>query len=88
MSKKAYPNATQLLITADGGHIAMAIESKTLEAGTPAARRPDRLLTISVSPLRPARPSGTRSSTEALFCHITENWRGRPLIDLETITCS
>ena len=20
-----------------------------------------------------------------LFCHITENWRGRPLVDLETI---
>ena len=29
--------------------------------------------------IRPAHPSGIRSSTG--FCHITQNWRGRPLTD-------
>jgi len=32
---------------------------------------------------RRARQSGIRSST-ACFCHITENWRGQPLVDRET----
>ena len=33
---------------------------------------------------RPERASGTRSST-GCSCHITENWRGRPLVSREAV---
>lgn len=82
MGRKAHPDATELLITADGG-------------GSNAAR--SRLwklelqhfadqsgLTISVSHFPPGTSKWNKIE-HRLFCHITENWRGRPLVDHETI---
>ena len=41
-------------------------------------------LTIGVSRFPPGRSKWNKIE-HRLFCHITENWRGRPLIDHETI---
>lgn len=82
MGKRSYPNARELLITADGG-------------GSNASR--SRLwklelqqfadcsgLTISVSHFPPGTSKWNKIE-HRLFCHITENWRGRPLVDRETV---
>jgi len=47
-----------------------------VEARVAKARRPDGPRVTSIT-IRRARRSGIRSST-ALFCHITQTWRGRP----------
>ena len=54
-----------------------------MEARTTAAR--DRTgLTIGVSHFPPGTSKWNKIE-HRLFCHITENWRGRPLVDHETI---
>ena len=82
MGRKVYLNATELLITADGG-------------GSNAAR--SRLWKVVVQQL--ANRTGLRISVchfppgtskwnkieHRMFAHITENWRGKPLISHEVI---
>ena len=82
MGRKAYPNATALLITADAG-------------GSNAAR--SRLWKVVVQQL--ANRTGLRISVchfppgtskwnkieHRMFAHITENWRGKPLVSHEVI---
>jgi hypothetical protein len=80
--KRAYPQAHALLITAEGG-------------GSNASR--NRLWKVALQQLADEIgvviyvrhfPPGTRKwkkIAHRMFCHITENWRGRPLISHEVV---
>jgi hypothetical protein len=82
MGRALYPKAGKLLITADGG-------------GSNASR--NRLWKVELQGLADETglrihvchfPPGTSKWNKIehrMFCHITENWRGRPLIDHEVI---
>src|SRR5262245_52857313 len=82
MGKKTYPDARELLITADaGGSNSARARLWKVEL----QRFADRTgLTISVSHFPPGTSKWNKIE-HRLFCHITENWRGRPLIDHETV---
>ena len=82
MGKKAYPDATELLITADGGG-SNGYRARLWKLQL--QRLADRTgLTIGVSHFPPGTSKWNKIE-HRLFCHITENWRGRPLVDHETI---
>ena len=81
MGRVAYPAARRLLLTADGG-------------GSNGSR--NRLWKVELQKF--ADDSGLRISVchfppgtskwnkiERMFCHITENWRGRPLVSREVV---
>ena|SRR5271163_4856701 len=82
MGQARYPNATELLVTADGG-------------GSNSSRC--RLWKIALQELADATglmlkvchfPPGTSKWNKIehrLFCHVTQNWRGRPLVSHELI---
>jgi hypothetical protein len=82
MGQPLYPQATQLYVTADGGgsngsrNRLWKVELQDLADETG--------LTISVSHFPPGTSKWNKIE-HRLFCHITQNWRGRPLIDHETI---
>ena len=82
MGSKSYPGATRLLITADGG-------------GSNASRcrlwkmqlqglADDTGLSITVCHFPPGTSKWNKIE-HRMFCHITENWRGRPLISHEVV---
>jgi hypothetical protein len=82
MGKRAYPDAKELLITADGGG-SNAARSRLWKLEL--QRFADRSnLAISVSHFPPGTSKWNKIE-HRLFCHITENWRGRPLVDHETV---
>ena len=82
MGKRAYPETKELLITADaGGSNAARSRVWKLEL----QRFADHTgITISVSHFPPGTSKWNKIE-HRLFCHITENWRGRPLTDHETV---
>ena len=82
MGQKTYPDARELLITADaGGSNSARARLWKVEL----QRLADRTgLAISVSHFPPGTSKWNKIE-HRLFCHITENWRGRPLTDHETI---
>jgi len=82
MGRKTYPDTSELLITADGGG-SNGHRSRLWKAEL--QQLADRTgLTIGVSHFPPGTSKWNKIE-HRLFCHITENWRGRPLIDHETI---
>ena len=82
MGKRVYPGAKELLITADGGG-SNASRSRLWKLEL--QRLADRTgLAISVSHFPPGTSKWNKIE-HRLFCHITENWRGRPLVDHETV---
>ena len=82
MGKKAYPDATELLITADGGG---SNGTRCRLWKVELQRLADRTgLTIGVSHFPPGTSKWNKIE-HRFFCHITENWRGRPLVDHETV---
>lgn len=82
MGRKAYPDATELLITADGGG-SNSYRTKLWKMAL--QKLADRTgLQIGVSHFPPGTSKWNKIE-HRLFCHITENWRGRPLVDHETI---
>ena len=82
MGKKCYPTATELFITADaGGSNSARSRSWKVELQQFADRTG---LTISVSHFPPGTSKWNKIE-HRLFCHITENWRGRLLVDQETV---
>lgn len=82
MGKRVYPHASELLITADGGG-SNAARSRLWKVEL--QRFADRSgLAISVSHFPPGTSKWNKIE-HRLFCHITENWRGRPLVDRETV---
>lgn len=77
MGKPAYPQAVELLITADGGGSNSArvrLWKRELQQ-----LADDLGLTIHVRHFPPGTSKWNKIE-HRLFCHITENWRGRPLI--------
>jgi len=82
MGRALYPTATELLITADSGG---SNGSHTRLWKTELQRLADETgLRISVSHFPPGT-SKWNAIEHRLFCHITQNWRGRPLVSLEVI---
>lgn len=82
MGRKTYPKARELLITADGGGSngsrsrvwKYALQRFATETG----------LTIPVGHFPPGTSKWNKIE-HRMFCHITENWRGRPLVSLAVI---
>jgi hypothetical protein len=82
MGRERYPNMNQLMITADGGGSngsrvrLFKIELQRLAQETG--------LTIRVCHYPPGTSKWNKIE-HRLFCHITQTWRGRPLVDHETV---
>ena len=82
MGHDAYPHATRLLITADGGGSngsrcrlwKMEVQKLADELG----------VQITVCHFPPGTSKWNKIE-HRMFCHITENWRGRPLISREVV---
>ena len=82
MGRMAYPEATDLLITADcGGSNGYRLRMWKLQLQRLAN---ETRLNICVSHLPPSTSKWNKIE-HRLFCHITRNWRGRPLTSLETV---
>ena len=82
MGRRAYPQATALYITADAGG-SNGYRSRAWKAGL--QRLADDLrLAIHVSHFPPGTSKWNKIE-HRLFCHITQNWRGRPLRTFETV---
>jgi hypothetical protein len=82
MGSRVYPGATELLITADGGGSngtrcrlwKLELQGLADEIG----------LRISVCHFPPGTSKWNKIE-HRMFCHITENWRGRPLLSREVV---
>lgn len=82
MGSRVYPKATKLLVTADGGGSngsrcrlwKMELQRLASETG----------LRISVCHFPPGTSKWNKIE-HRMFCHITENWRGRPLVSREVV---
>ncbi len=82
MGKARYPNAESLLITADGGGSnGSRLRLWKVELAALATRLG---LPISVSHLPPGTSKWNKIE-HRLFSHISMNWRGKPLVDHQTI---
>jgi hypothetical protein len=82
MGRRAYPQAGRLFITADAGgsngYRSRLWKLKLQEFADEANLR------IRVSHFPPGTSKWNKIE-HRLFCHITANWRGRPLLTLETM---
>ncbi len=82
MGQQVYPQATKLLVTADGGGSngsrsrlwKLELQGLANETG----------LRISVCHFPPGTSKWNKIE-HRMFCHITENWRGRPLMTREVV---
>jgi hypothetical protein len=82
MGRTAYPSAPELLITADGGG---SNGSQRRQWKTELQRLADETgLAIAVCHFPPGTSKWNKIE-HRLFCHITQNWRGRPLTSHEVI---
>lgn len=82
MGKRVYPNAKDLFITADaGGSNGYRSRSWKMELQKLAD---ETQLRIHVSHFPPGTSKWNKIE-HRLFCHITKNWRGKPLRTFETI---
>jgi hypothetical protein len=82
MGRAAYPHATALLITADAGG-SNGYRSRTWKQELQGLAD-DLRVPIHVSHFPPGTSKWNKIE-HRLFCHITENWRGRPLRTFETV---
>jgi len=82
MGKRAYPGATTLFITADAGG-SNGYRSRAWKAGLQGLAD-DIALRIVVSHFPPGTSKWNKIE-HRLFCHITENWRGKPLRTWQTV---
>jgi hypothetical protein len=82
MGRVCYPRAHALLITADGGG-SNASRSRLWKVAL--QKLADELgLAIHVRHFPPGTSKWNKIE-HRMFCHITENWRGRPLVNHEVI---
>jgi len=82
MGRPAYPNATELLITADAGG---SNGPRTRLWKTELQRFADETgLVLRISHYPPGTSKWNKIE-HRMFCHITQNWRGRPLESIETV---
>ncbi len=82
MGRKAYPEATKLLVTADGGGSNASrshLWKKELQDFATATG-----LEVHVSHFPPGTSKWNKIE-HRLFSHITQNWRGKPLISREAV---
>jgi hypothetical protein len=82
MGRGAYPAATDLYITADASS-SNGYRSRAWKAGLQRVAD-DLRLTIHVSHFPPGTSKWNKIE-HRLFCHLTENWRGRALVSFETL---
>jgi len=82
MGQPMYPRATRLLVTADcggsNGYRARAWKAELQKLADETG------LAISVCHFPPGTSKWNRIE-HRMFCHISQNWRGRPLVSLETV---
>ena len=82
MGIRVYPQAKKLLITADGGG---SNGSRRRLWKVELRRLADEIgLSISVCHFPPGTSKWNKIE-HRMFCHITENWRGRPLVSREVV---
>ena len=82
MGRHTYPDAKRVLITADGGG---SNSSRSRLWKFELQRLADALgLDISVCHFPPGTSKWNKIE-HRMFCHITENWRGRPLVSHEVV---
>lgn len=82
MGKQAYPEATELLVTADaGGSNGYRARAWKLELQTLADETDLRIHVCHFPP----GTSKWNKIEHRLFCYITQNWRGKPLASYETV---
>ena len=82
MGRHTYPDAKRLLITADGGG---SNSSRSRLWKVELQKLADALgLCISVCHFPPGTSKWNKIE-HRMFCHITENWRGRPLVSHEVV---
>jgi hypothetical protein len=82
MGSRVYPQAKKLLITADGGG---SNGSRCRLWKVELQRLADEIgLSISVCHFPPGTSKWNKIE-HRMFCHITENWRGRPLVSREVV---
>jgi hypothetical protein len=82
MGRASYPQATQLLMTADGGG---SNGSRCRLWKTELQRLADATgLQVTVCHFPPGTSKWNKIE-HRMFCHITQNWRGRPLVSHEAI---
>lgn len=82
MGRPAYPKATELLITADAGG---SNDYRTRAWKIELQRFADETgLRIHVCHFPPGTSKWNKIE-HRLFCHITQNWRGKPLTSFETV---
>ena len=82
MGKAAYPKATELGVIADGGG---SNSSRSRRWKVEIQALANRMgLSISVCHFPPGMSKWNKIE-HRMFCHITQNWRGRPLESLEVI---
>jgi len=82
MGHPMYPNATRLMVTADcGGSNGYRARAWKLNLQ---ALADETGLVISISHFPPGT-SKWNQIEHRMFCHITQNWRGRPLVSLEVV---
>jgi hypothetical protein len=82
MGRKAYPNAQELLITADGGGSNAARSRLWKVALQDFADRTGLVVTVCHFP---PGTSKWNKIEHRLFSHISQNWRGRPLESVDTV---
>lgn len=82
MGKKAYPEAQQLLITADSGGSNAARSRLWKRTVQDIANRTGLEITVCHFP---PGTSKWNKIEHRMFSHISQNWRGRPLVDHATI---
>jgi transposase len=82
MGRRVYPRAKKLLITADGGG---SNGTRCRLWKVELQRLADEIgLDISVCHFPPGTSKWNKIE-HRMFCHITENWRGRPLVSREVV---
>ena len=82
MGRRAYPNAKTLLVTADaGGSNGYRVRLWKSELQRLAS---ETGLEINVCHFPPGTSKWNKIE-HRMFCHITQNWRGRPLVSEETV---
>jgi hypothetical protein len=82
MGREAYPEATELLVMADGGGsngTRVRLWKRSLQG-----LADETGLQITVSHFPPGTSKWNKIE-HRMFCHITRNWRGRPLVSHEVI---
>lgn len=82
MGRAVYPDARRLLITADGG--GSNGSRNRLWKWELAKFAKETGLTVSVCHFPPGTSKWNKIE-HRMFCHITSNWRGKPLVSLEVV---